>query len=218
MQKNLEHSHQTKGLIRLTMACNERCSFCNVPVENYQRPTPPWEQIKQELELFIETGQQTLTISGGEPTLLRKRLIQLIREAREGGIPFVELQTNAVLLRNKEYVKELVEAGLTSAFISLLSEQADLHDDLVELEGAFAHCIEGIQNLLEEGVWVTLNPVLTSKTAERLLEYIEFVHQRFPQIRTISLSAVQPHGRAEQNWHLLPDIRSSRSWFQEQSS
>lgn len=207
MQKNLERSHQTKGLIRLTMACNERCSFCNVPVENYQRPTPPWEQIKQELELFIETGQQTLTISGGEPTLLRKRLIQLIREAKEGGIPFVELQTNAVLLRNKEYVKELVEAGLTSAFISLLSDRADLHDDLVELEGAFAHCIEGIQNLLEAGVWVTLNPVLTSKTADRLLEYIEFVHQIFPQIRTISLSAVQPHGRAEQNWHLLPDYQ-----------
>ena len=188
------------------MACNERCSFCNVPVENYQRPTPPWTQIKQELDIFIQTGQRTLTISGGEPTLLRKRLLRLILEAREGGIPFVELQTNAVLLK-KDYVAQLSEAGLTSAFVSLLSDQSELHDDLVELEGAFQDCLMGIDNLLQAGIWVTLNPVLTSKTAERLLEYIDFVHQRFPDIKTISLSAVQPHGRAEKNWHLLPDYQ-----------
>ena len=32
-----EESHRTKGLLRLTMACNERCPFCNVPVEDYAR-------------------------------------------------------------------------------------------------------------------------------------------------------------------------------------
>lgn len=206
MQENLENSHQTKGLIRLTMACNERCSFCNVPVEDYQRPTPPWEKIEQELEKFVLTGQQTLTISGGEPTLLRKRLLRLIREAKIRGIPFIELQTNAVLLK-KNYVAELVEAGLTSSFISFLSEKADLHDELVKLEGAFDSCVQGIENLIEAGVWVTLNPVLTAKTAGRLLEYIHFVHERFPEIKTISLSVVQPHGRAKKNWHLLPDYQ-----------
>ena len=36
-----EESHRTKGLLRLTMACNERCPFCNVPMEDYpQRHTP----------------------------------------------------------------------------------------------------------------------------------------------------------------------------------
>ena len=35
-----EDSHRTKGLLRLTMACNERCPFCNVPAEDYARPTP----------------------------------------------------------------------------------------------------------------------------------------------------------------------------------
>ena len=206
MQERLENSHQTKGLIRLTMVCNERCSFCNVPVEDYQRPTPPWEEIEQELELFVQTGQQTLTISGGEPTLLRKRLLRLIREAKSRGIPFIELQTNAVLLK-KNYVAELVEAGLTSSFISFLSEQADLHDELVKLEGAFDSCVQGIENLIEAGVWVTLNPVLTEQTAGRLLEYIHFVHERFPKIKTISLSVVQPHGRAKKNWQLLPDYQ-----------
>ena len=29
-----EQSHRTKGLLRLTMACNEQCPFCNVPAED----------------------------------------------------------------------------------------------------------------------------------------------------------------------------------------
>ena len=36
-----EESHLTKGLVRLTMVCNERCPFCNVPAEDFPAaPTP----------------------------------------------------------------------------------------------------------------------------------------------------------------------------------
>ena len=45
-------------------------------------------------------------ISGGEPTLLRERLVALVKRARARGIPFVELQTNAVLL-DEGYASEL---------------------------------------------------------------------------------------------------------------
>ena len=34
---------------------------------------------------------------------------------------------------------------------------------------------------------------------------MHFVGQRFPAIQSISLSAVQPHGRATHNLQLLPD-------------
>lgn len=204
MKQDLEHSHQTKGLLRLTMACNERCSFCNVPVENYQLVTPSWDKIVEELEQFVHTKQQTLTISGGEPTLLRKRLLKLIRLAREKEISYVELQTNAILIDQK-YAEALKEAGLTSAFVSLLSDQAEFHDELVKVENAFEKCITGIHALLEQDIWVTLNPVITKKTESRIVDYIDFVGNEFPKIKTISLSAVQPHGRAEKNWNLLPD-------------
>ena len=186
------------------MACNERCPFCNVPAEEYPRPTPPAQQTQHELTTFVASGAKTLTISGGEPTLLRKRLLALVREARGRGVPFVELQTNAVLI-DAGYARELAEAGLTSAFVSLLSHRAELHDELAGLEGAFPDCLRGIDALLDVGIRVALNPVIAHCTQTLVADYVDFVAQRLPRVTSISLSAVQPHGRAAHRLDLLPD-------------
>ncbi|MBK6810203.1 MAG: radical SAM protein [Sandaracinaceae bacterium] len=102
------------------MACNERCVFCNVPVEDFRPVTPSLAALAAELDAFIASGEQTLTISGGEPTLLRERLLDVVARARAAGVPFVELQTNAVLL-DDDYAQALARAGVTSAFVSFLS-------------------------------------------------------------------------------------------------
>ena len=189
------------------MACNERCPFCNVPVEDYAQPTPAAETTLLELDAFIATGEQTLTISGGEPTLLRKRLLEVVATARSRGILFVELQTNAVLL-DTQYARELAAAGLTSAFVSLLSHVPEHHDELAGLAGAFTRCIAGIDALLDAGIPVTLNPVVARQTQTLLPQYVHFVADRLPGVSSISLSAVQPHGRAGRDGRaedLLPD-------------
>ncbi len=205
--KAAEQTHRTKGLLRLTMACNERCPFCNVPVEDYPRPTPPDAQIAAELDAFVASGEQTLTLSGGEPTLLRRRLLAVTAEARTRGIPYVELQTNAVLI-DEGYAQALAAAGVTSAFVSLLSDQPALHDALAGLPGAFPRCLAGVDALIAAGVRVTLNPVIARSTQDRVADYVDFVAARLPAVRSISVSAVQPHGRAatpEALEALLPD-------------
>jgi MoaA/NifB/PqqE/SkfB family radical SAM enzyme len=196
--------HGTKGLIRLTMACNERCPFCNVPVEDYPQPTPSEEETARDLEAFLRSGERTLTISGGEPTLLKDRLVRLVREARARGVPFVELQTNAILI-DARYAAELAAAGLTSAFVSLLSDVPELHDELAGLTGAFPLCLRGIDALVDAGVAVTLNPVVARQTQDRLSAFVRFVAERLPLVRAISVSAVQPHGRAARTHGLMPD-------------
>lgn len=202
-----EADHRTKGLIRLTMACNERCPFCNVPAEDYEKLTPPQAELDQQLDDFVQTGARTLTISGGEPTLLRKRLLALVRSARERGIPLVEIQTNATLI-DPAYAGALAEAGTTSAFVSLLSHNADHHDVLAGLPGAYGKCLRGIDSLVAAGIRVALNPVLARQTQHLFADYVRFVADRWPQISSISVSAVQPHGRAGRGSHpeeLLPD-------------
>ncbi len=199
-----EHNHRTKGLVRLTMACNERCPFCNVPVEDYERPTPPLADVMAELDVFVDSGQRGVTISGGEPTLYRDRLLALIRRARQGGIDWVELQTNAVLI-DDGYAAALADAGLTGGFVSLLSHEPALHDQLAGLDGAFADCMRGIRALTGHGVHVVLNPVIATQTQQLIAEYVDFVAAELPAVEGISLSAVQPHGRAARNLDLLPD-------------
>ncbi len=203
-EMNAEESHATKGLLRLTMACNEKCPFCNVPAEDYSTLSPPMDEVLNELQTFIDRGDQTLTISGGEPTLSRARLLTLVKTANEGGIRFIEVQTNATLI-NPKYAAELASRGVTSAFVSLLGHTADLHDHLAGLNGAFDKCLAGIDALLDAGIRVALNPVTAVTTQDHLDDYVAFVAARFPRIRSISLSAVQPHGRGANNVELMPD-------------
>ena len=210
-EPSAEESHATKGLLRLTMACNERCPFCNVPMEDYESLTPDEETTQQELDAFIEAGDQTLTISGGEPTLLRRRLLRLVTRARQGGMAFVEVQTNATLI-DTSYAEALREAGVTSAFVSLLSHVPALHDELAGLEGAFEKCIRGIHALTEVGIRVALNPVTARTTQHLIPDYVDFVAATLPGVTSISLSAVQPHGRARQHLDLMPDYGTLRQY------
>ena len=199
-----EESHKTKGLIRLTMACNERCPFCNVPMEDYDQPTPDEDVINAQLDSFIAAGDRTLTISGGEPTLLKKRLLNLVKRARDGGIEFIEVQTNAILI-DADYAQQMREAGVTSAFVSLLSHVPELHDELAGLNGAFPRCIRGIRALIDADIRVALNPVTARSTQHLISDYVDFVARELSGVSSISLSAVQPHGRAQQNLELMPD-------------
>ena len=211
---SMEQSHHTKGLVRLTMACNERCPFCNVPMEDYETLRTPDSVIQAELDAFVASGASTLTISGGEPTLSRDRLVHWVRRANSLGIEHIEEQTNAVLI-DSSYATELAAAGVTSAFVSLLSNLPDHHDVLCGLPGAFGRCLDGLDALLAAGIRVTLNPVIAHQTQDLVADYVDFVAQRFPAIRSISMSAVQPHGRAAQNLGLLPDYRTLGAQIEE---
>ena len=204
MPRAAEDSHATKGLIRLTMVCNERCPFCNVPMEDFPtRPTPESE-VAVQLDAFAAAGDQTVTISGGEPTLLKTRLLATLQGARARGIPFAELQTNAVLV-TPAYATALAQAGLTSAFVSLLSQDQAHHDVLAGLDGAWPRTLAGIDALLAAGIRVAINVVVAARTQHLLAGFVDFVAERLPGVDSISLSAVQPHGRAAGETGLMPD-------------
>ncbi len=199
-----DNPNRTRGILRLTLACNERCVFCNEPTERYDHPTVSQASVDEQLETFVQTRQDTLTISGGEPTLSRERLLSLIRDARQRSIPFVVLQTNGVLI-DDDYAHALADAGLTEGFVSLLSHEPSLHDTLMGRPGAQAACVAGIDALLGAKVSVTLNPVFAQATQTTVSDYMDFVARRLPGVRSISVSVVQPHGRAEKQQGLLPD-------------
>ena len=162
------------------------------------------DELEALIDSFIAAGEKTLTISGGEPTLYKRKLINLVKRAQAGGIHLIEVQTNATLI-DDDYAMQMRDAGVTSAFVSLLSHKPALHDELAGMDDAFDLCIRGIDALLKYDIRVALNPVTATQTQELVGDYVDFIAERFPEIRSISLSAVQPHGRAARNLDLLPD-------------
>jgi len=199
LRKNLPYS-----LLRLGLACNADCLFCNVPSESYPLQEMSTPQAKAEIDHLLSLDEELkLDITGGEPTL-RKDLEELIQYASRKGVKIIEIQTNGILLADKEYAKRLKLAGLNQAFVALHSSYPQIHDCLVGKKNAFNKCIEGINNLLESNVKVFLNPVITTKNYKNLPEYIHYIKDQFPGIKSMSLSVIQPRGRAENNKYLVP--------------
>ncbi len=193
------------ALLRLGLGCNVACPFCNVPWESYDYPIRlSINDVQREMIRLRETGADCLELSGGEPTL-RPDLPWIVEEARRLGYRRVELQTNAVVPgKSPKSVIELKNAGLTDVFVGLHSHLPNVHDFLVRQTGAFDLCVAGIANFIEAGIATTLNPVLTVVNYKPLPDFIEYVPRCLPGVRSISLSVVQPHGRAWSNRKLIP--------------
>ena len=185
-------------VIRLGLACNEKCLFCNVPPESGEICG---RQYAQDVISNAMPGS-CVSISGGEPTLY-SFLPDIIRTAAERGVA-TELQTNAVLLADPEKVKILAEAGLNQAFVSLHSHISRIHDFLTGLEGSWERCVVGIKNLRDAEIPVNINIVLTSVNYFGISDFIVFIARRLG-VRLLSLSVVQPRKRAFKNKALVPD-------------
>lgn len=191
-------------LLRLGLSCNADCLFCNVPVESHCVPEMNTDKARRFIRDMVNNSCGVrLDISGGEPTL-RKDLPQIIRYAVKQKVETIQVQTNGIALANKAYMISLAKAGVNKLFVGLHSCVPAVHDYLVGVKAAFTNCLEGIKNALALGVEVILNPVITSRNYEELPEYITFISETFPQIRFISLSVVQPRGRAWENKYLIP--------------
>lgn len=95
--------------------CNQRCIYCDTPREPVTALSP--EDAKARVDRMAALGIRRLMFVGGEPTIWRS-LPALIAHARARGIPDVFIATNGLMLAYAEYVRRLLDAGLTGLELS----------------------------------------------------------------------------------------------------
>lgn len=192
-------------VLRIGTRCNANCPFCNVPSESYNLPEEmPIGEVKKEISnLAKKYSDLMISLSGGEPTL-RRDLPEIIQFAKSKGAQVIEVQTNAIRMSVDGYAKKLKKCGLSRAFVSFHSHVPVVQESLLGVKGSFEKCVKGIRNMLEARIIVTLNIVVTTKNYKSLPECVRFIKKEFPKIKFISLSVVQPNGRAWDNSKLVP--------------
>jgi len=110
-----------KGYIEVACfaaGCNLRCPTCQNFMVTYNSKLPP--MTPKEAAILLTKARRRynvdrLAISGGEPTLNRRWLIEFFKELRRlNSDPKARfhLDTNATIL-TKDYIDELIEAGVT---------------------------------------------------------------------------------------------------------
>lgn len=176
-------------IIRLWSACNQKCLFCNQE-EKVDKKSKKY--ILLELLNFKRNWVQRLVISWWEPTIFRDELFFTIEIWKKIWFKDIEIQSNAVLLENYDYVKQLYDLWLNSAMISFHHFEESISDELTQAIWTFKKTLIWINNLLNIGIRTTLNIVLNKNNYKYLLEYLVYIKNNFKWFNSISLSVVVP--------------------------
>jgi len=181
-------------LLNVTDRCNLQCRFCLADQDN-NSADPPLEEILLSLPKIVEKGKSLVQLSGGEPTM-RDDLPHIVRAIKEAGAGYVQLNSNGIRLgEDKEYVKELAQAGLSFVFM-----QFDGTNDTINLslrgKGLLKIKQQAIDNCAEYNIGVTLVPTLVrSVNTENIGELVRYAISQSPKVRGIHFQPVSYFGR-----------------------
>lgn len=176
-----------EGLVRTGFLCNQDCGMC-WQGRDWGRYGP--EQVVRWIEDLAAAGARALILSGGEP-LLDPDLFRYLDRARELGFTSITLETNAIQAGKPGYAARLAQAGITGAFVSLHSGDAAVSDAITRAPGTHERTVRGIHALLEAGVPVILNAVMTAEGLDKLGDLPDFIHHTFgrhPKLMSLMIS------------------------------
>ncbi len=164
----------TSMSVNLCGGCNARCPFC-IASATWKTGWRNNKRLERSLGKALAYGRyhdvDTVLITGsGEPTLHRRLVLRIAREARELGIPAVELQTNGALLAgDPAYLGELSGHGVTTIALSVASVNPVRSADLMEIDLDYLALAERLDSL---GFLCRISLNLTRQDGDRLPGYL----------------------------------------------
>ena len=175
------------AIVRINFHCNQACHFCFVSTHL----PPPDEADVRAAILAIARRGGVLALSGGEPTL-NPQLAEYVRLGKREGARVIELQTNAIRLADATLTRELAEAGVDEALVSLHGSCAAISDSVTAAPGTFEKTARGVDELLACGVRVRLNFVFCDANRADFPAFVALVARRWPAA-VVTFSFVGSH-------------------------
>ncbi len=176
--------------LALTYRCNNDCAHCyNARARDFgELPTGEWKRI---LDRLWELGIPHVVFTGGEPTL-RNDLPELIAYAERNG-QITGMNTNGRRLSDRRFVASLVDAGLDHVQITLESHVAQVHDQMVGLNGAWKQTVAGVRNALDTPLFVMTNTTMLQENSPGIPETLDFLAET--GVPTVGLNALIYSGK-----------------------
>ncbi|MEI7835357.1 MAG: radical SAM protein [Planctomycetota bacterium] len=129
---------------QVTYRCNFRCRFCHYWHDPLGRlPEPTIDDYVAGARKLATFGSLMISLAGGEP-LLRPDIADIVRTVAEFHFPF--LTTNGWLL-TPALARDLMQAGLWGASISIDYDDDARHDERRGADGAWAQAWRAVEML-----------------------------------------------------------------------
>ena len=151
----ISDARHLRGLfIDLTEACNMQCPNCLTDANAPMSGNPPTIEGTMRSLATMLPFKPVLYLTGGEPTL-RPDLLDWIRTLSGAGYD-VKLLTNGLKLRDKQFCREIRDAGVTWVLLQFDSRQEDFLRELRGRGGLASVREQVVDNLVELGVSMDL--------------------------------------------------------------
>jgi His-Xaa-Ser repeat-associated downstream radical SAM protein len=186
-----------------TTKCNASCQMCSQPFTGHD---PEHLLDLMDAVPLLDPATATLGISGGEPTLLGRKLVDLVRRIRVF-LPrtSLEILSNAILFRYFRFAQDIAQAGLPGLVIGvpIHADLPELHDRIAGRKGAFDATMVGLLNLQRVGVQVELRVILQKPVLHRLTALGEFIARNLCFANHVAFMGLEYAGRATSTWDAL---------------
>lgn len=186
----------------LTGRCNSCCVMC--PSSNNSRQfgcdTPVEELI--EILKYIPYDTQHITITGGEPFMIREKVFTLLDVIKQK-LPRTEtlLLTNGRILANSEYAENFkrIAPYYTQVGIPIHGSTAELHDHITQVKGSFEQTITGIMRLAGSNIRIEVRIVVSKLNAHDITNIATFIIKKIPHVACVNFIALEMTGSAATN-------------------
>jgi len=184
----------------VTERCNNFCLMCSQP----PRDIDDSYLVKELLEAVPLMDRRTVEIgiTGGEPTLLGDSLLELLWSLKNF-LPetAVHMLSNGRRFADPAFAKAVSEVEHPDLMIGIpiYSDISNIHDYVVQADGAFDETIKGILNLKTLGVKVEVRVVIHKQTFERLPQLARFLARNLLFVDHVALMGLEMTGFTRTN-------------------
>ncbi len=175
----------------VTNACSQQCGHCYMDSGKTDTGELTAEEFRKAVDLLAGMGVFHMALGGGE-ALERSDFFELAAYVRSRGI-VPNLTTNGVLM-SREYAAQCRMFGQVNVSIDATAGDGKAGRS----PASFAAAMRGVDMLLEAGVNVGLNCVVTRQSFAHLHELFTFARER--GLSDVELLRLKPSGRGRQNY------------------
>ena len=180
----------------LTEGCNLACRHCYLAPkfdpDGKKHPVLPLKLFKNAIKEALPLGLNGVKLTGGEP-LLHPDILTMLDILNQENLNLV-METNGVLA-NAETVKAIAMLDNPFVSVSLDSADAETHDKIRGIEGAFEKAATAIRTFADNGIM----PQVIMSIMQVNVQQIEAVIKLAEELgaSSVKFNIIQPTGRGE---------------------
>ena len=185
--------------LTLTERCDQYCLMCSQPPRDVN---DSWRFPHYAEAIRRLPSDSWIVLSGGEPTLFGDALLDLLEEVADNRQDLnLHILSNAQHFQNFDLNRlRTIHSKLNILWgIPLYAPEADLHDQIVDKQGAFNRLLENLYALSASGAVIELRTVVTALNVLELPALARFIATHLEFISYWAVMAMEPVGFAKAN-------------------